>query len=32
MEPGERMAMARFTLIGSIALTVAIWVVAFLLF
>ncbi|WP_210492993.1 succinate dehydrogenase, cytochrome b556 subunit [Microvirga antarctica] len=32
MEPGTRMAMARFTLIASIALTVAIWVVAFLLF
>ena len=32
MEPGQRMAMARFTLIGSVALTLAIWVVAFLLF
>ncbi|MGO4571930.1 succinate dehydrogenase, cytochrome b556 subunit [Microvirga sp. 2TAF3] len=32
MEPGRRMAMARFTLIGSIALTVAIWAAAFLLF
>ncbi|MDF2813500.1 MAG: sdhC [Microvirga sp.] len=32
MEPGERMNMARFTLIGSISLTVAIWLVAFLLF
>ncbi|KAB0264683.1 succinate dehydrogenase, cytochrome b556 subunit [Microvirga brassicacearum] len=32
MEPGERMNMARFTLIGSITLTVAIWLVAFLLF
>lgn len=32
MEPGERMNMARFTLIGSVTLTVAIWLVAFLLF
>jgi succinate dehydrogenase / fumarate reductase cytochrome b subunit len=32
MEPGERMNMARFTLIGSITLTVAIWAGAFLLF
>lgn len=28
MEPGTRMAMARFTLIGSVALTIAIWLVA----
>jgi succinate dehydrogenase / fumarate reductase cytochrome b subunit len=31
MEPGQRMNMARFTLIGSVALTIAIWLVAFLL-
>ena len=30
MEPGQRINMARFTLIGSITLTLAIWVVAFL--
>ena len=30
MEPGTRFAMARFTLIGSVALTLAIWVVAYL--
>jgi succinate dehydrogenase / fumarate reductase cytochrome b subunit len=30
MEPERRIAMARFTLIGSVALTVLIWVVAFL--
>ena len=30
MEPERRIAMARFTLIGSVALTVFIWVVAFL--
>jgi succinate dehydrogenase, cytochrome b556 subunit len=32
MEPGVRINMARFTLIGSIVLTVLIWVVAFLAF
>ncbi len=32
MEPGQRINMARFTLIGSIALTVLIWAVAFLAF
>ena len=32
MEPGKRMAMARFTLIGSITLTIVIWAVAFLLY
>lgn len=32
LEPGERMALARYTLIGSVTLTIAIWVVAFLLF
>ena len=31
MEPEERINMARFTLIGSIALTLVIWIVAFLL-
>jgi succinate dehydrogenase / fumarate reductase cytochrome b subunit len=31
LEPGERMNMARFTLIGSVALTVAIWLVAVLM-
>jgi succinate dehydrogenase / fumarate reductase cytochrome b subunit len=31
MEPAQRMNMARFTLIGSIALTVLIWLVALLL-
>ena len=30
MEPGTRIAMARFTLIGSITLTVLIWAVALL--
>ena len=30
MEPGTRMNMARFTLFGSIGLTVLIWAVAFL--
>ena len=30
MEPGTRMAMARFTLIGSVALTLVIWAVALL--
>lgn len=28
MEPGTRMNMARFTLIGSVALTILIWIVA----
>ncbi|WP_414472793.1 succinate dehydrogenase, cytochrome b556 subunit [Microvirga sp. M2] len=32
MEADQRIAMARFTLIGSIALTVAIWAIAFLVF
>jgi len=32
MEPAQRINMARFTLIGSVALTLAIWVVAFLAF
>lgn len=32
MEREQRMAMAKFTLIGSVALTVLIWAVAFLLF
>jgi succinate dehydrogenase / fumarate reductase, cytochrome b subunit len=32
MEADQRINMARFTLIGSVALTVAIWAVAFLLF
>jgi succinate dehydrogenase / fumarate reductase cytochrome b subunit len=32
MEPAQRINMARFTLVGSIALTLAIWVVAFLAF
>ena len=32
MEAVQRINMARFTLIGSIVLTVAIWVIAFLLF
>jgi succinate dehydrogenase / fumarate reductase cytochrome b subunit len=30
-EPGTRMQMARFTLIGSVVLTVAIWVIAYLM-
>ena len=30
MEPDQRINMARFTLIGSVALTLAIWVVAFI--
>lgn len=30
MEPGQRMNMARFTLVGSIGLTVLIWLVALL--
>jgi succinate dehydrogenase / fumarate reductase cytochrome b subunit len=30
MEPAQRINMARFTLVGSVALTVLIWVVAFL--
>jgi len=29
MEPGTRMNMARFTLIGSVALTLVIWIVAY---
>jgi succinate dehydrogenase / fumarate reductase cytochrome b subunit len=29
MEPGTRFAMARFTLIGSVVLTLVIWVVAY---
>lgn len=28
MEPGTRMNMARFTLVGSVALTILIWIVA----
>jgi succinate dehydrogenase / fumarate reductase, cytochrome b subunit len=32
MEADQRIAMARFTLIGSVALTLAIWVVAFIAF
>jgi succinate dehydrogenase / fumarate reductase cytochrome b subunit len=32
MEPGQRINMARFTLIGSIALTVLVWAVAFIAF
>jgi succinate dehydrogenase / fumarate reductase cytochrome b subunit len=32
MEATQRINMARFTLVGSIVLTIAIWVVAFLLF
>ena len=32
MEPAQRINMARFTLVGSIALTLAIWVVAFIAF
>jgi succinate dehydrogenase / fumarate reductase cytochrome b subunit len=32
MEPGTRIAMARFTLIGSITLTVLVWIAAFVLF
>jgi succinate dehydrogenase / fumarate reductase, cytochrome b subunit len=31
MEPAERINMARFTLVGSIALTLVIWLVAFVL-
>jgi succinate dehydrogenase / fumarate reductase cytochrome b subunit len=31
MEPAERISMARFTLVGSIALTLLIWILAFLL-
>jgi succinate dehydrogenase / fumarate reductase cytochrome b subunit len=30
MEPGTRFAMARFTLIGSVVLTLAIWAMAYL--
>ena len=32
MEREQRMAMSRFTLIGSVTLTVLVWAVAFLLF
>jgi succinate dehydrogenase / fumarate reductase cytochrome b subunit len=32
MEPGQRMNMARFTLIGSVALTLLIWAAAYLVF
>jgi succinate dehydrogenase / fumarate reductase cytochrome b subunit len=32
MEPAQRINMARFTLVGSVALTVLIWVVAFVAF
>jgi succinate dehydrogenase / fumarate reductase cytochrome b subunit len=32
MEAAQRINMARFTLIGSVALTLAIWVVAFIAF
>ena len=32
MEAAQRINMARFTLVGSVALTLAIWVVAFLAF
>jgi succinate dehydrogenase / fumarate reductase cytochrome b subunit len=31
MEPGQRFALARLTLIGSVALTLVIWIAAFLL-
>jgi succinate dehydrogenase / fumarate reductase, cytochrome b subunit len=31
MEPGTRMNMARFTLIGSVTLTLIIWIVAYLM-
>ncbi|CAA9323614.1 MAG: Succinate dehydrogenase cytochrome b-556 subunit [uncultured Microvirga sp.] len=31
LEPGERFAMARFTLFASVPLTVAIWIVAYLM-
>jgi succinate dehydrogenase cytochrome b subunit len=31
MEPGTRMQMARFTLIGSVALTLLIWIVAYVM-
>ena len=31
MEPGQRFAMARFTLFASVPLTVAIWIVAYLM-
>lgn len=31
MEPAERINMARFTLVGSVALTLLIWILAFLL-
>ena len=32
MEPEQRINMARFTLVGSVALTLAIWIVAFIAF
>ena len=32
MEPAQRINMARFTLVGSVALTLAIWIVAFIAF
>jgi succinate dehydrogenase / fumarate reductase, cytochrome b subunit len=32
MEPGQRMNMARFTLVGSVALTLLIWAAAIVLF
>jgi succinate dehydrogenase / fumarate reductase cytochrome b subunit len=32
MEPAQRINMARFTLVGSVVLTVLIWVVAFVAF
>jgi succinate dehydrogenase / fumarate reductase cytochrome b subunit len=31
MEPGQRFAMARFTLFASVPLTIAIWIVAYLM-
>ncbi len=32
MEPGQRINMARFTLVGSVALTLLIWAAAYLVF
>ncbi|MBM6593554.1 succinate dehydrogenase, cytochrome b556 subunit [Microvirga pudoricolor] len=32
MEPGQRYNMARFTLVGSVSLTLLIWIVAFIAF
>jgi succinate dehydrogenase / fumarate reductase cytochrome b subunit len=32
MEPGQRMNMARFTLVGSVAMTLLIWAAAYFLF